>query len=161
MAPSSVLRPTVRLCGLVFLSSQSNGAFGISSIWLFMCSCSIFWCIVFSTILESFLRQTALCAVHPNQWLILHFVWHWTGISRDSFHKRRATGGKRKQLRKKRKFELGRPAANTKVIIQSKARIQPFARPTWLWLFMMILFACQRSLIPWRLQPLLEFLQLT
>jgi len=37
------------------------------------------------------------------------------GISRDSFHKRRATGGKRKQLRKKRKFELGRPAANTKI----------------------------------------------
>lgn len=39
----------------------------------------------------------------------------FAGISRDSFHKRRATGGKRKQLRKKRKFELGRPAANTKV----------------------------------------------
>lgn len=37
------------------------------------------------------------------------------GISRDNFHKRRATGGKRKPLRKKRKFELGRPAANTKV----------------------------------------------
>ncbi|XP_053959625.1 40S ribosomal protein S8 [Anastrepha ludens] len=37
------------------------------------------------------------------------------GISRDSAHKRRATGGKRKSLRKKRKFELGRPAANTKL----------------------------------------------
>lgn len=37
------------------------------------------------------------------------------GISRDSMHKRRATGGKRILLRKKRKFELGRPAANTKV----------------------------------------------
>ncbi|XP_055374250.1 40S ribosomal protein S8 [Condylostylus longicornis] len=37
------------------------------------------------------------------------------GISRDNFHKRRATGGKRKPLRKKRKFELGRPAANTKL----------------------------------------------
>ncbi|GFG32233.1 hypothetical protein Cfor_06613 [Coptotermes formosanus] len=36
-------------------------------------------------------------------------------ISRDHWHKRRATGGKRKPLRKKRKFELGRPAANTKV----------------------------------------------
>ena len=38
------------------------------------------------------------------------------GISRDSWHKRRATGGKRKPLRKKRKFELGRPPASTKVM---------------------------------------------
>ncbi|CAI8032315.1 40S ribosomal protein S8 [Geodia barretti] len=37
------------------------------------------------------------------------------GISRDSWHKRRATGGKRKALRKKRKFEMGRPPANTKL----------------------------------------------
>ncbi|XP_017782882.1 PREDICTED: 40S ribosomal protein S8 [Nicrophorus vespilloides] len=37
------------------------------------------------------------------------------GISRAHWHKRRATGGKRKPLRKKRKFELGRPAANTKL----------------------------------------------
>nr|QBH73384.1 40S ribosomal protein S8 [Nicoletia phytophila] len=37
------------------------------------------------------------------------------GISRDSWHKRRATGGKRKPIRKKRKFELGRPPANTKL----------------------------------------------
>nr|QBH73382.1 40S ribosomal protein S8 [Isotomurus palustris] len=37
------------------------------------------------------------------------------GISRDHYHKRRATGGKRAIVRKKRKFELGRPAANTKL----------------------------------------------
>jgi len=37
------------------------------------------------------------------------------GISRDRAHKHRATGGKRIQIRKKRKFELGRPAANTKL----------------------------------------------
>ncbi|XKL60990.1 hypothetical protein PGB90_008047 [Kerria lacca] len=37
------------------------------------------------------------------------------GISRDHFHKRRKTGGKRKPLRKKRKYELGRPPANTKL----------------------------------------------
>jgi len=37
------------------------------------------------------------------------------GISRDHWHKRRATGGKRPQPHKKRKFELGRPAANTKL----------------------------------------------
>ncbi|KAI8150236.1 40S ribosomal protein S8 [Fennellomyces sp. T-0311] len=37
------------------------------------------------------------------------------GISRDSRHKRSATGARRAQYRKKRKFELGRPAANTKL----------------------------------------------
>jgi small subunit ribosomal protein S8e len=37
------------------------------------------------------------------------------GISRDSRHKRRATGGRRNIHQKKRKFELGRPAANTKM----------------------------------------------
>ncbi|KAF9373189.1 40S ribosomal protein [Podila verticillata] len=36
-------------------------------------------------------------------------------ISRDSRHKRNATGAKRAQYRKKRKFELGRQAANTKL----------------------------------------------
>lgn len=38
-----------------------------------------------------------------------------SGISRDSRHKRRETGGKRKQYRKKRKFELGRQPAHTKL----------------------------------------------
>ena len=37
------------------------------------------------------------------------------GISRDSRHKRRNTGGKRHMKKKKRKFELGRPAADTKM----------------------------------------------
>merc|ERR1712216_378483 len=37
------------------------------------------------------------------------------GISRGSTHKRRKTGGKRIPLRKKRQFEMGRPAANTKL----------------------------------------------
>jgi small subunit ribosomal protein S8e len=37
------------------------------------------------------------------------------GIARDHWHKRRATGGKRCPLHKKRKYELGRPAANTKL----------------------------------------------
>ncbi|XP_053202411.1 40S ribosomal protein S8-like isoform X1 [Panonychus citri] len=37
------------------------------------------------------------------------------GISRDHWHKRRATGGRRAPIRKKRKFELGRPAAMTKI----------------------------------------------
>merc|ERR1712025_1268354 len=38
--------------------------------------------------------------------------------SRDSLHKRRATGGKRPQTRKKRKFESGRPASMTKLAPQ-------------------------------------------
>jgi len=38
------------------------------------------------------------------------------GISRDSLHKRRLTGGKPKAWRKKRKFELGRVSANTKLV---------------------------------------------
>ncbi|XP_057309658.1 40S ribosomal protein S8-like [Hydractinia symbiolongicarpus] len=37
------------------------------------------------------------------------------GISRDSWHKRRATGGRKKPLTKKRKHCLGRPAANTRI----------------------------------------------
>eukprot|EP00178_Gracilaria_changii_P003473 TRINITY_DN15136_c0_g1_i1.p1 TRINITY_DN15136_c0_g1~~TRINITY_DN15136_c0_g1_i1.p1 ORF type:complete len:217 (-),score=33.26 TRINITY_DN15136_c0_g1_i1:405-1025(-) len=37
------------------------------------------------------------------------------GISRDSRHKRRETGGRRSKYRKKRKFEMGRPPANTKL----------------------------------------------
>ncbi|KAJ0012063.1 hypothetical protein NQD34_013038 [Periophthalmus magnuspinnatus] len=37
------------------------------------------------------------------------------GISRDNWHKRRKTGGKRKPYHKKRKYELGRPPANTKI----------------------------------------------
>lgn len=37
------------------------------------------------------------------------------GISRDSRHKRAATGAKRAQFRKKRKFELGRQSANTRL----------------------------------------------
>uniref|UniRef100_A0A7N6B7L1 Small ribosomal subunit protein eS8 n=1 Tax=Anabas testudineus TaxID=64144 RepID=A0A7N6B7L1_ANATE len=40
------------------------------------------------------------------------------GISRDNWHKRRKTGGKRKPYHKKRKYELGRPSANTKVNIK-------------------------------------------
>jgi len=37
------------------------------------------------------------------------------GISRDSRHKRRATGGRRNVHQKKRKYEMGRPAANTRL----------------------------------------------
>lgn len=37
------------------------------------------------------------------------------GITRDSRHKRSATGARRAQFRKKRKFEMGRQAANTRL----------------------------------------------
>jgi len=46
------------------------------------------------------------------------------GISRDSFHKRRATGGKKTIYRKKRKFELGRPAAMTKMGVKEVHRVR-------------------------------------
>jgi ribosomal protein eS8 len=46
------------------------------------------------------------------------------GISRDSTHKRRPTGGKRISIRKKRKFELGRPAAMTKLVSGIKKRVR-------------------------------------
>ncbi|KAI8506110.1 40S ribosomal protein [Branchiostoma belcheri] len=35
----------------------------------------------------------------------------FVGISRDNWHKRRSTGGRRNPIRKKRKYELGRPPA--------------------------------------------------
>ena len=44
------------------------------------------------------------------------------GISRDSRHKRRETGGRRKVHIKKRKFELGRQPAMTKIGTQ---RVHP------------------------------------
>ncbi|XWS31223.1 hypothetical protein CRYUN_Cryun23aG0059000 [Craigia yunnanensis] len=45
------------------------------------------------------------------------------GISRDSMHKRRATGGKKKAWRKNRKYELGRQPANTKLSSNKTTRI--------------------------------------
>merc|ERR1712063_155414 len=45
----------------------------------------------------------------------LFFCWTAMGISRDSTHKRRATGGKRIPIRKKRNFEMGRPPTMTKL----------------------------------------------
>ena len=44
------------------------------------------------------------------------------GITREGTHKRRHTGGRRAQFRKKRKFELGRPAAMTKI---GERRVRP------------------------------------
>merc|ERR1712146_285350 len=46
------------------------------------------------------------------------------GISRDSRHKRRSTGGKRKAYRKKRKFEMGRPAAMTRICTPGQKRVR-------------------------------------
>eukprot|EP00522_Entomoneis_paludosa_P016173 CAMPEP_0172439040 /NCGR_PEP_ID=MMETSP1065-20121228/149_1 /TAXON_ID=265537 /ORGANISM="Amphiprora paludosa, Strain CCMP125" /LENGTH=205 /DNA_ID=CAMNT_0013187665 /DNA_START=207 /DNA_END=824 /DNA_ORIENTATION=- len=44
------------------------------------------------------------------------------GITREGRHKRRETGGRRAKYRKKRKFEMGRPAAMTKI---GESRIHP------------------------------------
>ena len=46
------------------------------------------------------------------------------GISRDSRHKRRATGGKRNVCVKKRKFESGRQAGNTKIGVKRVTEIR-------------------------------------
>jgi len=45
------------------------------------------------------------------------------GISRDSLHKRRATGGRKQHWRKKKKYELGRQPANTK--LSSHVAVRP------------------------------------
>ena len=45
------------------------------------------------------------------------------GISRDSVHKRRATGGKQAPWRKKKKFEMGRQPANTKLSTHTDVRL--------------------------------------
>merc|ERR1711990_1143417 len=42
------------------------------------------------------------------------------GIGRDSWHKARKTGGRKPQMHKKRKFELGRQKSNTKLISDTK-----------------------------------------
>jgi len=46
------------------------------------------------------------------------------GISRDKAHKRRATGGKVKRIRMKRKFEMGRQPALTKIGEKKVSRIR-------------------------------------
>ena len=45
------------------------------------------------------------------------------GINRDSRHKRRATGGRMPIHQKKRAFEKGRPAANTKLMSDKRIRV--------------------------------------
>mmetsp|Transcript_10878 Transcript_10878/g.26942 ORF Transcript_10878/g.26942 Transcript_10878/m.26942 type:complete len:192 (+) Transcript_10878:107-682(+) len=46
------------------------------------------------------------------------------GISRDSIHKKRLTGGKKRIWRKKRKHEIGRQGANTKIGVKQIAKIR-------------------------------------
>ena len=46
------------------------------------------------------------------------------GISRDSKHKRRATGGRMPVHRKKRAFEKGRPIANTRIGAKKVRRVR-------------------------------------
>merc|ERR1711976_40485 len=53
--------------------------------------------------------------VSSRTYRFLDFSSSKMGIGRDSWHKRRKTGGRKPQMHKKRKFELGRPAANTKI----------------------------------------------
>ncbi|KAK3531048.1 hypothetical protein QTP70_008768 [Hemibagrus guttatus] len=48
-------------------------------------------------------------------WILFRSEGRMDRISRDNWHKRRKTGGKRKPVHKKRKYELGRPPSNTKL----------------------------------------------
>lgn len=52
---------------------------------------------------------------HPLIPIYAHNLFLCLGISRDSRHKRSHTGAKRAHYRKKRKFELGRQPANTRI----------------------------------------------
>ncbi|XP_033988009.1 40S ribosomal protein S8-like [Trematomus bernacchii] len=62
-------------------------------------------------------RLSTSCLSHTNakrkegSWKQLHCE----RMVSDNWHKRRKTGGKRKPYHKKRKYELGRPPANTKI----------------------------------------------
>jgi hypothetical protein len=47
--------------------------------------------------------------------VVLLLSFNPIGISRDSRHKRRATGGRKANLKKKRLYESGRPGAMTKL----------------------------------------------
>merc|ERR1712137_803601 len=47
--------------------------------------------------------------------ILITFNFYIMGISRDSRHKRRSTGGRRKIHKKKRKYEMGRQPSNTKI----------------------------------------------
>jgi hypothetical protein len=67
---------------------------------------------VYSLYTEIFRKELKHLCISCLNKMLLAFC---AGISRDSWHKRRHTGGKMKPLRKKRKFELGRAPANTKV----------------------------------------------
>lgn len=51
-----------------------------------------------------------------------HHTHYSQGITREGRHKRRETGGRRAKFCKKRKFDMGRPAAMTKI---GEARIHP------------------------------------
>ncbi|RXN34560.1 adenine DNA glycosylase-like protein [Labeo rohita] len=92
---------------------------------------SVCWWFFFSKVIE--LSDTIFFILRKknSQLTFLHVYHHgtmifnwWAGvkylaggqcISRDHWHKRRKTGGKRKPYHKKRKYELGRPPANTKI----------------------------------------------
>eukprot|EP00978_Attheya_sp_CCMP212_P043192 scaffold277823_cov45-Attheya_sp.AAC.1 len=58
-----------------------------------------------------FMREASSSNTHSSSLITLLFC----GITREGRHKRRETGGRRAQFRKKRKFEMGRPAAMTKI----------------------------------------------
>ncbi len=61
-----------------------------------------FYSLVFNWLIDEIILLTVIC-------------FCISGISRDSRHKRRATGGRKANLKKKRLYESGRPPALTKL----------------------------------------------
>lgn len=91
-----------------FLSSKAFSVFIFESIVSYCFFDSFrFECMVFSRVCVLLLLLPLPCS---------------QGITREGRHKRRETGGRRAKFRKKRKFEMGRPAAMTKI---GEARIHP------------------------------------
>ncbi|KAK9991361.1 hypothetical protein SO802_026346 [Lithocarpus litseifolius] len=80
-----------------------------------ICQCLYDWCVGHIHVFFQMGSSIFVYHVYSAAYL-LGITWFGRiGISRDSMHKRRATGGKKKAWRKKRKYELGRQPANTKL----------------------------------------------
>ena len=69
----------------------------------------------FTTCVSICLNQVIFCRRGCADHIVFTHLSPFAGISRSSRHKRSASGAQRAHYRKKRKFELGRQAANTKL----------------------------------------------
>lgn len=94
----------------------------VRAFFFFFCLLVVLWCLGLSlvAVLLRSLVSARVCTP-PRFFLSLFFPFPLStlsfkmGIGRDSRHKRNLTGARRNLHQKKRKFELGRPAAGTKI----------------------------------------------